>query len=515
MPWTAKQHRLFEGVAHGSIPTTKSLTKAKAAKMAHEGIARRRGGRTGLAAGGVSQLPAGLSAANMTAGDPGIFGTGFSPSGATNAALNAASMAGQFIPGIGMISNLGNIGKGLYYGSQGDTSQPLNSSNSTQGSVANYLQNPGWLQNAADWFGNLFASNPQLPASAGDPMKGQSSDSSMATPGVAPTGAGNDTPSSGNTKSNPSTTSQTGTTNGGVSDAAINFFNFLHPSANASSAGKTGTNIPSLGDFSGGQGFGSGTSGGPVSSGSFSSGLPTGTVSVFDLPFDGLTGSGSVGASGASGTKRGGRVGLAAGGTGNNNSNLASPDQYDPFPFTNPAAATVPNEATGYVPTPVTASTGGTNGMAAAAGSGGGGSGGSSGSSGGLGGLASGLLGNSLGNLTAPIGSALSSLLTPAAGALGGLLGNGITDVANLAGSGLDWLGNTIGSAASDVASWLGFAEGGHVPAERTPDGRPVSHVLVAGGEHIIDAKKVAELGRRARMSGKSKKKTDIEAGHE
>jgi len=38
MPYTAKQHRLFEGVAHGSIPEKKGLTKGKAAMLAHEGV---------------------------------------------------------------------------------------------------------------------------------------------------------------------------------------------------------------------------------------------------------------------------------------------------------------------------------------------------------------------------------------------------------------------------------------------------------------------------------------------
>jgi len=38
MPYTEKQHRLFEGIAHGSIKPTKGLSKDKAAELASEGI---------------------------------------------------------------------------------------------------------------------------------------------------------------------------------------------------------------------------------------------------------------------------------------------------------------------------------------------------------------------------------------------------------------------------------------------------------------------------------------------
>jgi hypothetical protein len=38
MPWSPSQHRLFEGIAHGSIKPKDGLTKEKAAGMASEGI---------------------------------------------------------------------------------------------------------------------------------------------------------------------------------------------------------------------------------------------------------------------------------------------------------------------------------------------------------------------------------------------------------------------------------------------------------------------------------------------
>lgn len=44
MPWTAKQHRLFEAIAHGAKPTTAAgarLSQADAAKMASEGVKRK------------------------------------------------------------------------------------------------------------------------------------------------------------------------------------------------------------------------------------------------------------------------------------------------------------------------------------------------------------------------------------------------------------------------------------------------------------------------------------------
>lgn len=40
MPYTPKQHRLFEGVAKGSIPPKKGLTKQKASVLASEGVKR-------------------------------------------------------------------------------------------------------------------------------------------------------------------------------------------------------------------------------------------------------------------------------------------------------------------------------------------------------------------------------------------------------------------------------------------------------------------------------------------
>ncbi len=38
MPWAPNQHRLFEGIAHGSIPPKKGLTRAKASALASEGV---------------------------------------------------------------------------------------------------------------------------------------------------------------------------------------------------------------------------------------------------------------------------------------------------------------------------------------------------------------------------------------------------------------------------------------------------------------------------------------------
>ncbi len=38
MPWSPAQHRLFEGIAHGSIAPKTGLTQAKASQMAAEGI---------------------------------------------------------------------------------------------------------------------------------------------------------------------------------------------------------------------------------------------------------------------------------------------------------------------------------------------------------------------------------------------------------------------------------------------------------------------------------------------
>ena len=38
MPYTPEQHRLFEGIAHGSIKPRKGLSKEKAAELASEGV---------------------------------------------------------------------------------------------------------------------------------------------------------------------------------------------------------------------------------------------------------------------------------------------------------------------------------------------------------------------------------------------------------------------------------------------------------------------------------------------
>lgn len=38
MPYTGKQHRLFEGIKHGSIPPKKGLSKEKAGELASEGV---------------------------------------------------------------------------------------------------------------------------------------------------------------------------------------------------------------------------------------------------------------------------------------------------------------------------------------------------------------------------------------------------------------------------------------------------------------------------------------------
>lgn len=38
MPYAPNQHRLFEGIAHGSIPPRKGLSREKAGEMASEGV---------------------------------------------------------------------------------------------------------------------------------------------------------------------------------------------------------------------------------------------------------------------------------------------------------------------------------------------------------------------------------------------------------------------------------------------------------------------------------------------
>jgi len=43
MPYTAKQHRLFEAAAHDpSIAKRKGLSQSDAARMAHEGVKKKR-----------------------------------------------------------------------------------------------------------------------------------------------------------------------------------------------------------------------------------------------------------------------------------------------------------------------------------------------------------------------------------------------------------------------------------------------------------------------------------------
>jgi hypothetical protein len=41
MPYTPEQHKLFEGIAHGSIPPKDGLTKKKAATLASEGVKKK------------------------------------------------------------------------------------------------------------------------------------------------------------------------------------------------------------------------------------------------------------------------------------------------------------------------------------------------------------------------------------------------------------------------------------------------------------------------------------------
>lgn len=38
MPYAPDQHRLFEGIAHGSIPPRKGLSREKAGELASEGV---------------------------------------------------------------------------------------------------------------------------------------------------------------------------------------------------------------------------------------------------------------------------------------------------------------------------------------------------------------------------------------------------------------------------------------------------------------------------------------------
>jgi len=100
-------------------------------------------------------------------------------------AINLGFMGGSFIPGIGSLASLGSALYGGIKGSQGLTSQQAN----TVGSMLNPT-NPGLLQRAGNWLGSQFASNPQLPLSAGSGAY-QSSGSSMQGGFNAPTGMGN------------------------------------------------------------------------------------------------------------------------------------------------------------------------------------------------------------------------------------------------------------------------------------------------------------------------------------
>lgn len=61
---------------------------------------------------------------------------------------------------------------------------------------------------------------------------------------------------------------------------------------------------------------------------------------------------------------------------------------------------------------------------------------------------------------------------------------------------------------------------GTRLPRGRRADGGNasdggISHVLVAGGEYLVNRDKVAELGRRVRLGGKSRARSDLAAGHE
>lgn len=89
-------------------------------------------------------------------------------------AINLGFMGGSFIPGIGSLASLGSALYGGIKGAQGLTSQQA----STVGSMLNPT-NPGLLQQAGNWIGSQFASNPQLPLSAGTGPNIQSSSSSM------------------------------------------------------------------------------------------------------------------------------------------------------------------------------------------------------------------------------------------------------------------------------------------------------------------------------------------------
>ena len=182
------------------------------------GYGRFPGGAIG-APGGIQAGAGGMgggnaSASGMTAGGP-------NPGGMTNMGLNAASSAGSVFGPLGWAADAGNIGKGLYYGSQGLGSQvPDRGFWGNAANAANPLsQNPSWLQQGAnsvgDWLGQLFGTSPgQMGMAQGMAPSwmgtGQSSGSSMQGGGGAPNGAGNAGPGSGYGTSMPSTESQSG-----------------------------------------------------------------------------------------------------------------------------------------------------------------------------------------------------------------------------------------------------------------------------------------------------------------
>jgi len=92
------------------------------------------------------------------------------PSQAINLGFGAAS----FLPMVGQAASLGSALYGGIRGSQGLTSQVPNG----VGGMIN-PENPGLLQQAGNWLGSQFASNPQLPASAGTQGNPQVSSSGM------------------------------------------------------------------------------------------------------------------------------------------------------------------------------------------------------------------------------------------------------------------------------------------------------------------------------------------------
>lgn len=163
----------------------------------------------GVQAGAGGMGGGNASASNMTGGGPNLGGM-------TNQALNMGSAAGNAFSPLGWAADAGNIGKGLYYGSQGLGSQvPDQGFWGNAASAANPMsQNPGWLQQGSNWLGDqlgqLFGSSTgQMGMAHGMAPSwmgtGQSSGSSMQGGGGAPIGAGNAGPSSGYGTSMPST----------------------------------------------------------------------------------------------------------------------------------------------------------------------------------------------------------------------------------------------------------------------------------------------------------------------